>query len=115
MDDGLLQRVPGARVDVGLGEGALRGRYCCDRFRERAVLAMAALEDAGICRDQCGSRRSLRSRGGRRRSRRHVGSDSLRDLDDAAVGDGDFYKRLLVLGPSALTQEEIEGHVAVPA
>jgi hypothetical protein len=43
------------------------------------------------------------------------GDDSLRDLDDATAGDGDVDKRLIVLGPSALTQEEIEGHGAAPA
>ena len=46
---------------------------------------------------------------------RRLSGDSLRDLDDAAVEDGDVDKRLLVLGPSALTQEEIEGHGAAPA
>ena len=36
---------------------------------------------------------------------RRFGGDSLRDLDDATAGDGDVDKRLIVLGPSALTQD----------
>ena len=44
---------------------------------------------------------------------RRVGDDPLRDLDDAAVRDGDIDERL-VLGPPALTQKEIEGHGGYP-
>jgi hypothetical protein len=44
---------------------------------------------------------------------RRVGDDPLRDLDDAAVRDGDIDERL-VLGPPALTQKEIEGHSGEP-
>ena len=48
LDDGFLQRALRARMDVGLGEGALGRGHRFDRFLERPALAIAALENAGL-------------------------------------------------------------------
>src|SRR5262249_58105722 len=89
------------------GERTLGRRNRCDRLLERALLAVASVENAGFvevdvavdeARDQQPAIEALFGR---------VGDDALGDLDDAAARDGDVDGRLLV-GPPTLTQEEIE-------
>jgi hypothetical protein len=111
VDDRFLQRVPSAVINVGFAEGALGGGNRCDRFLERAVLAVASLENAGfvevdVALDESGDHQPAIELLGRR-----VGDNMLGDLDDAPARDGDIDNGFLVLRSPRLLQYKIERHV----
>ena len=85
LDDGFLQGALRARVDVGLGEGALGRGHRFDRFLERPALAIAAVENAGLVEMDVGLDEARRSPAGRRAVPPRVGVDAGGDVDDAAV------------------------------
>ena len=112
VDDGLLQRVPGAGVDVRFGECALGGCDRSDRFLERAALAATAVVDArfiemDVTLDEARDHQAAIEFFGR-----CIGDNVLGNVDDAAAGDGDVDERLLGFGPPRLPQYEIDGHPA---
>jgi hypothetical protein len=91
---------------ITLGGG---NRY--DRFLERAVLAVASVENAGfvevdVALDEAGDHQPAIELLGRR-----VGDNMLGDLDDAAARDGDIDNGFLVLRSPRLPQYKIERHV----
>src|SRR3954464_14902863 len=90
LDDGFLQGALRARVDVGLGEGALGRGHRFDRFLERPALAIAALENAGLVEMDVG----LDEAGDHQPAvelflLRRVGVDAGGDVDDASRADAD--------------------------
>ena len=85
LDDGFLQRALRARMDVGLGEGALGRGNRLDRFLERASLAIAALENAGLVEVDVGLDEAGDHQPAVELFLRRVGGDMGRDVDDAAV------------------------------
>ena len=93
LHDRLLQRAPAARVDIVLREGALGGGDLRDRLLQRALLAMAAIENAGLVEMDVGLDEARLSPAGRRHSRRRIGRNRRRDLDDSAAGDADIERR----------------------
>src|SRR5262249_55440544 len=108
LDDGFLQGALRTGVNVRFGERTLGRRNRCDRLIERALLAVASVENAGFvevdvavdeARDHQAAIEALFGR---------VGDDAVGDLDDAAARDGDVDGRLLV-GPPTLAPEAIEG------
>ncbi|HEY6702982.1 MAG TPA: hypothetical protein VI010_02705 [Xanthobacteraceae bacterium] len=111
VDDRFLQRVPSAVINVGFAEGALGRGNRCDRFLERAVLAVASLENAGFVEvdvaldEPCGHQPAIELLGWR------VGDNMFGDLDDAPARDGDVDERVLIVGPPRLPQYKIERHV----
>src|SRR5262245_56741765 len=113
LDDGLLERAPPTRMNIRRVEGALGRRHRGDRLRQRSLPAIAALEDVSLVEMDMG----LDEAGGHQPAvellLRGVGDDRGGDFGDATAGDADVEEAVLV-GQSALTQDEVERHVAPP-
>src|SRR5215831_3558152 len=109
LDDGFLQGALRAGVNVRLGEGTLGRCYRRDRLLERALLAAASVENVGFVEVDVAFDEARDHQAAIEALFRRVSGDAVGDLDNAAARDGDVDGRLLV-GPPALTQEEIEGH-----
>ena len=108
LDDGFLQGALRARMNVGLGEGALGRGHRFDRFLERPALAIAALENAGLVEMDVGLDKAGDHQPAVELFLRRVGVDTGGDLDDAARADADVDQRRIASGQPALTQDEIE-------
>ena len=86
LDDRALQGAPRAGIDVLLGEGGLGRRHRGNRLLQGAVLAAAAVGDAGLVEmdvgvDEAGKRQPSVERHGA-----GIGLDMRGDLGDAAAG-----------------------------
>ena len=107
---GFFERAAAAPGDVLFGEGTLGGAHLGDRFRERALLRAAAIENAGFVEMDVGVDEARRHEAAADVFRGRVGRDGRSDLGNAPAGHADVERRAVAAGDAGIAEDEIEPH-----